>query len=198
MLTPRWTIAAASAATIALGIASAPAQAEVRVDHQVLPYYTRIVTGTGEWSPMVFYRPPGCIPRTFNLFTFFDPPRAFGCGPQTVDGFAIWETGPGIGPGPQQAHLKGLGEVPVWFVPTDAYRAASADGVITIGDAEALSPLTGVADQFSQTQHPSPPVEHGLLVINAKGTLDDGRSFRLHITYQSDTGHRVIHVDLGN
>jgi hypothetical protein len=198
MLTPRWTIAAASAATLALGAVAPPAEAEVRVEHQVLPYYARIVTGTGDWSPMVFYRPAGCVPRMFNLFTFFDPPRAFGCGPQTVDGFAIWENGPGLDPAPQQALLKGLGDVPIWFVRTDDYRAASADGVVTIGDVEALSPLTGAARVFSQTQHPSPPAENGQLVINAKGTLDDGRSFRLHVTYHPDTGHRVVHVDFGD
>src|SRR4051794_13734577 len=70
----RWMIAAASAATIALGVASAPAQAQVRVDPQPLPYYARIVTGTGDWSPVVFYRPAGCIPPTFNLLNFFDAP----------------------------------------------------------------------------------------------------------------------------
>src|SRR4051794_8372017 len=118
MHAPRWMIAAASVATIALG-AAAPANGQVRVDPQPLPFYARTITGTGEWSPIIFYRPPGCIPPTFNLETFFDPPRAFTCGPMTVEGFAVWETGPGLDPAPRQSRLQGLGAVPIWFVRTD-------------------------------------------------------------------------------
>jgi hypothetical protein len=193
----RWMIAAASAATVALSVAALPAQAQVRVDPQPLPYYARIITGTGEWSPVIFYRPPACIPQTFNLLSFFDPPRAFSCAPQTVDGFAIWETGPGLDPAPQQARLQGLGAVPMWFVRTEDYLAATADGVLTISELQALDPLTGQAHQFTQTQHPFPPVENSLLVINAKGRLDDGRSFKLHVTYQATKDHRLVHVDFG-
>ena len=53
--------------------ATAPAQ--VRADQQQLPAYARIVTGTGEWTPVIFYRPVDCIPGSFNLLLFFDPPQ---------------------------------------------------------------------------------------------------------------------------
>jgi hypothetical protein len=194
----RWMITAASAATIALGLASSPAQGQVRVDPQPLPYYARIVTGTGAWSPVIFYRPADCIPQTFNLLLFFDPPRAFTCAPMTVDGFAVWETGPGLDPAPNQARLRGLGAVPIWFVRTEDYLGATDDGILTISELEALAPLAGHARLFSQTQHPFPPVENSLLLVNATGTLDDGRSFRLHVTYQSTKNHRLIHVDFGD
>ena len=190
-------IAAASVVAIALMVASAPTQGQIRVDPQPLPYYARVVTGTGEWSPVIFYRPPACIPRTFNLLNFFDPPRAFGCAPMTVDGFAIWENGPGLDPAPEQARLQGLGAVPIWFVRTEDYLEAVSGG-LTIGELEALDPLTGHAHLFSQTQHPFPPVENSLLVITAKGTLNDGRSFRLHVTYQATKDHRLVQVDFGN
>jgi hypothetical protein len=88
------------------------------VGYGELPAYARIVTGTGEWTPVIFYRPIDCIPENFNLLNFFDPPRVFACGPMTVDGFAIWETGPGLDPAPIHSRYRGLGEVPIWFVRT--------------------------------------------------------------------------------
>ena len=199
MQVKRWVIAVATAAAIALGLMPGAASAQVRVDPQPLPYYARIVTGTGEWTPVIFYRPANCIPEDFNLLNFFDPPRAFACGPMTVDGFAIWETGPGLDPAPMQAHLRGLGAVPIWFVRTEDYLAAAEDGVVTIGELEALDPLMGHARLFSQDQHPVPPSEkNSLLVINARGTLQDGRPFRLHITHQPPKDHRLVHVDFGD
>jgi hypothetical protein len=54
----------------------------------------------------------------------------------------------------------------------------------------------GSARQFTETLHPE-PLENSLLVVNAKGTLQDGRSFRLHITLQTTNGHRLVQVALG-
>lgn len=113
----------------------------------------------------------------------------------TVEGFAIWKSGPGLDPGPIQSRYRGLGAVPVWFVRTADYLAATADGVLTIGELEALDPLMGEARKFVQIQHVSPPAENSLLLVNAKGTLEDGRAFRLHWTHQATKGHDVIHVD---
>ena len=188
----------AAAATIGLGLMPGAAPAQVRVDSQQVPFYARIVTGTGEWTPVIFYRPVDCIPENFNLLRFFDAPRAFGCGPMTVDSFAIWPTGPGLDPAPMHSRNLGLGAVPIWFVRTEDYLAARADGVLTIGELEALDPLMGHARLFTETLHPSPPAETNLLLVNATGTLQDGRSFRLHITHQVDTGHDVIQVDIGD
>ena len=197
MQVQRWVIAVAAAAAIALGLMPGAASAQVRVDPQPLPYYARIPTGTGEWTPVIFYRPADCIPENFNLLNFFDPPRAFGCGPMTVDGFAIWETGPGLDPAPMQANLRGLGAVPIWFVRTEDYLAAREDGVVTIGELEALDPLMGVASRFTQTLHPE-GANNNVLVINATGTLQGGRSFRLHITVQDTSGHRLVQVNFGD
>ena len=110
----------------------------------------------------------------------------------------MWETGPGLDPAPHQAHLRGLGAVPIWFVATADYLSATADGVLTISELEALNPLTGHARVFSQTQHPFPPVENSLLVVNAKGALADDRAFRLHIMLQATKDHRLVNVDLGD
>jgi hypothetical protein len=194
----RLAIAAAVAAAIALGLIPGAAPAQVRVDPQPLPYYARIVTGTGEWTPVIFYRPADCIPENFNLLSFFDPPRAFACEPMTVDGFAIWATGPGLDPAPDHARLRGLGAVPIWFVRTEDYLAAGEDGVLMIGELEALDPLMGRARLFGQTLHPFPPVENAVLVVTATGALDDGRSFRLHITLHFTKDRRLVQVDFGD
>ena len=190
-------IAVAGVVVIGLGLMPGAAAAQVRVDSQQLPFYARIVTGTGEWTPVIFNRPVDCIPENFNLLLFFDPPRVFACGPMTVDGFAVWETGPGLDPAPIHSRYRGLGEVPVWLVRTEDYLAARQDGVLTIGELEALDPVMGHARRFTQVQHPSPPAESNLLTVNATGTLQDGRTFRLHITHQADTGHDVIQVNFG-
>jgi hypothetical protein len=197
MQVKRWVIAVAAAAAIALGLLPGAASAQVRVDPQQLPFYARIVTGTGEWTPVIFYRPADCIPENFNLLTFFDPPRVFGCGPMTVEAFAIWENGPGLDPAPRQGRQRGLGAVPIWFVRTEDYLAAGDDGVVTIGELEALDPVMGVARRFTETLHPE-GANNSLLVVNATGTLEDGRSFRLHIRLQEGKGHRLVKVDFGD
>jgi hypothetical protein len=83
-------------------------------------------------------------------------------------------------------------------VRTEDYLAARQDGVLTIGELEALDRVMGQARLFGQLQHPFPPVENSLLVVNARGTLQDGRSFRLHITQQATKGHAVIQVNFGD
>jgi hypothetical protein len=191
----RWFIVAG---VVVLGLALAPgtsaAQSPKRDDPSPLPFYARSVTGIGEeWSVVYFYRPVECIPRDFNLLAFFDAPRAFECEPMTVDTFAVWETGPGLDPfGPRQARARGLGAVPIWFVRTDDLDRAESDGVLTIPELEALDPLMGHASVFTETLHPAGAVENVVLVVNARGRLEDGRSFSLHITLHFD--RRIVRV----
>jgi hypothetical protein len=192
----RWLVAILSVVVIALGLVPgvASAQSPKREEPSELPFYARDVFGTGEWSVAIFYRPLDCVPEDFNLVEFFDIPGAFACGPMTVDTFAVWEDTPGSDPvGPRQARARGLGAVPIWFVPTDEIVLAESDGVLTVAELEALDPLMGHASFYTETLHP----HKSFLVVNARGTLDDGRSFRLHITVNFETGHRVVHVTFG-
>jgi hypothetical protein len=39
---------------------------------------------------------------------------------------------------------------------------------------------------------------YSLLVVNATGTLQGGRSLRLHITLQDTKGHQLVQVDFGD
>lgn len=163
------------------------------------PFYARtddvthFVFHDGEWAAIVFYRDPGCVPVGFNLLQFFDPPAAFGCA-LTTQGSSLWQGEAFLG-APKIATVGEAGPVPVWFVPVEAVRQATQDGVLTTGELAALDGLlVGYADQFNETLHPHPlPPELGggghpnpKLILTAKGQLEDGRRFNLHITQVKD------------
>jgi len=166
-------LGAAFALWLALG---SVAHAQVRVDPVQVPFYARVIEGD-KWTAAIFYRPPGCIPPGFNLVTFFDPPRVFGCGPMTMDGYAIFQNGPGIDPAPLLSRLSGEGEVPMWFVRTRAYDAATADGFITLAEFEALKPLRGKARLYEEVLRTDPDRTGAHFSAVAHGRLTDGRSF---------------------
>jgi len=115
----------------------------------------------------------------------------------TTDSFAVFEHGPGLDPGPYQARNRGLGTVPIWFIPTEDYLKASADGVLTMADLRCSGAAVGTADFYSETLHATEGAQVPLLVVNATGTLEDGRSFRLHAKINFDTGSRVIEIVFG-
>jgi hypothetical protein len=168
--------------------AALPASASVRREGagDALPFYARILLlDKLEWSAVIFYRPPECVPDTFNLDDFFDIPGAFECGPATTDGFDIRKSEDD--PVPYQVHLDGLGAVPIYFVKTAELEGALADTMLTIGDLEALpSLLIGSATDYHEVLHPS-EVTKGHLTVVASGTLSDGRTFRLKIP-----GDRIV------
>jgi len=160
------------------------ATANVRLEEGDVPFYARIGSGEiyhdSEWAVIIFYRPTECIPADFNLLDFFDVPGAFACGPHTTEGFAIWKNGPEVDPAPIQSKLFGLGAVPVWFVPWPALESAIADGYLTIGDLEAMSPLEGFASHYEETLHPSGGDHPSMIENVARGVLEDGRTFDVH------------------
>jgi hypothetical protein len=168
--------------------AAQSASANVRIEGAGQePFYARIDSGglvpnDGDLAAIVFYRPPSCVRADFNLLDFFDIPWAFFCGPPTTTGFTIWNNGPGLDPAPVQAVNHGLGAVPVWFVSWPELQAATSDGVLTIGELAALpSLLVGSADSFHQVLHPDFAANVPKLTLVASGTLEDGRSFRVHM-----------------
>ncbi len=56
----------------------------------------------------------------------------------------------------------------------------------------------GSADFYSETLHATEGARVPLLVVNAKGTLEDGRSFRFHATRNFSTGFRLVQISFGN
>lgn len=178
----------------AMAAAAVPASATVRLeDGGDVPFYARITT-IGEpdqifhderWAALVFYRPPSCVPRNFNLLAFFDfpgpsGPGAFGCNPPTTAGFNVWHNGPGIDPAPFLAVSHGLGAVPVWFIEWRALQAAMGDNVLTMAELDALPPasrLIGSAGYFQQVLQPHDAAVVPMTQFVARGSLEDRRSF---------------------
>jgi hypothetical protein len=159
------------------------------------PFYARIgdepphVIMVDGWAVIPFYRDPGCMPESFNLLELFDLSGAFVPCALTVEGFNLWRGAPFAG-APMVAHTQGTGAVPFWFVPAEAVLDAMQDGELTITELAALSGrIVGHATHFNEVLHPSavPQVGGGghpvtKIVIQAHGTLEDGRRFQFHFT----------------
>lgn len=168
-------------------------------DGQV-PFYARIsrseIINDGEWSAVVFYRPPTCIPADFNLLDFFDfpgpaGPGAFGCNPPTTDSVEIWQNGPGIDFAPLVGKFRGLGAVPVWFASVSDMEAAVADDVLTIGELSSLPSLrVGSAGFYRETLRPSesPAPGPGSIQYTALGGLEGGGLFRVIVSLVGTEG----------
>jgi hypothetical protein len=155
-----------------------------------LPYYARIerneVLQDGEWAAIVFYRPPACVPDSFNLLNFYDF-AAFDCTPPTTDGFIIWSGEPWESD-PIQIRLYENPVVPVWFVEWVELKEAIRGG-LTMPELEALPSLrTGSATTYSETLHPSGAVKVPMINIVAEGNMDDnGQLFYVHALLVVDT-----------
>ncbi len=134
------------------------------------------------WLVLPFYRNPACVRTDFNLLQIFDVPAAFSC-PLTVNGFYMIEKDAPLGTFPIIVQSTGTA-VPFWFVRWTDFQTAAADGVVTIGELQALNPLVGTADKFRETLRPR--MDNHLVQINASGQLNDGRSFSFHVTHVGD------------
>jgi hypothetical protein len=148
-----------------------------------LPFYARIEAGEilndGEWAVIIFYRPTECVPDDFNLLDLIDY-NAFACTPPTTDGFTVWAGEPWVSAS-IQIRLHEVDLVPVWFVKWDELKDAIEDGFLTMPELQALpSLLVGVADEYSETLHPTGGVKVPMINFVAQGTLQGGRSFYAH------------------
>ena len=187
-----------TAMALAMGVTAQSASAAVNVsfpeESPGIPAYARIgpdAIHTDEWVAVPFYRLPNCVPADFNLLRFMDAPRAFGC-PLTVEGHELWELGPGQEPAPKQVVTMGT-DVPIWFASWSEVQPAMSDGVLTIGELSGMeSLLMGTADVYREVLRPGE-----LLVVNAHGTLNDGRSFQVHAHCLCLTQASVVRIRLG-
>lgn len=159
------------------------------------PFYARVgiqVLEDDGYVAIPFYRPPALVPADFNLLSFYDFPGPSGPGafaaPLLMTGFLLIEADAPLGTFPKQAELRGE-DVPVWFVPAAAFREAAQDGILTLAQLRALAPLHGTAAHYHETLHPREG-EHKL-VIAARGTLTDGRTFALDVADVHDAGRHV-------
>jgi hypothetical protein len=153
------------------------------------PFYAISANGgfipnDGTWAAIPFHRELSCVPPAANLLVPAIP-TAFGC-TLTVAGHEHWENGPGIDAAPRQTQAKGLGSVPILFAQWAEVQGVAADGVLTLSELLALSSaIAGTAGSYHETDvfGISGPLGagRGMYKINARGTLSDGRSFRLTV-----------------
>jgi hypothetical protein len=164
------------------------------------PFYARVgyqYLHDGGLLAIPFYRSPACIPADFNLLEFFHfptgptDPAAFAC-PLQMTGRLLIEPDAAPGTFPRQVVLQG-DAVPIWFIPLLDFQAAADDGEVTMAQLAALSPVKGTASRFHETLHPRED-EHRI-IIDARGTLEDGRTFRFHATHIDDAA-RVIRINI--
>jgi hypothetical protein len=172
-----------------------------------VPFYARFgeneTFSDGEWTVIVFYRSPDCIPADFNLNQFFhfpseSSPGAFACAPPTTTSVEYWANGPETDPAPLIAEMTGRGAVPLWFIPQEDVENAMEDGMVTIGElAESPSRLTGEAVTYTELLHPSQTNEQSLIQFNAEGALEDGRSFMVAVSYGAPDveDHTTIEIE---
>jgi hypothetical protein len=178
-------------AAVLVGVAYANVRKKVPDEDPYAPIYTDWY-GNENWVAFVFYRPPEDVPDTFNIFEFFDF-NAYQY-PLTVEGFVIYEN-----PGdfvPIQAKLRGLGSVPVWFVSRTDYNSAKGNGLYRAELEELDSLLIGSASFFEETLHPEGHPTMPMKDIVARGTLEDGRAFRLHALWVGGWGQDVVNVNV--
>lgn len=166
------------------------------------PFYARVTTLLSQffhdagWLAIPFYRPPECVPPEFEMLQLYDfpgpeGPGAFRC-PLLMEGFLLIEPDAPLGTFPRQAVLWG-DAVPFWFVPWADFQAAAVDGAVSFAELRAMGPVAGVADRYHETLKPREG--RHLIVIDAAGTLEDGRTFRFHVTHRE---HRTeaIQIDI--
>ncbi len=140
------------------------------------PFYARVTTLLSQffhdagWLAIPFYHPPECVPPEFEMLQLYDFP-----GPD----------GPGA--------FRWGDAVPFWFVPWADFQAAAVDGAVSFAELRAMGPVAGVAERYHETLKPREG--RHLIVIDAAGTLEDGRTFRFHVTHREDRTE-AIQIDI--
>lgn len=167
------------------------------------PFWTILANGgflpnDGEWAALPFLRDLSCVPPGQDLGVIVGPP-AFGC-TLTVEGHEHWQNGPGIDPAPRQTVYRGLGAVPIVFVKLSEVDAAMAGGLLLPELMGLPSAIVGHADHYKEVDilGVSGPLGpgRGMYKIQARGELEDGRSFTMHVNEVLGELQRV-RIDFG-
>lgn len=130
-----------------------------------------------------FYRNPECIPETFNLLNYYDPPVAFGCD-LMVGGQFVIEQNAEEGAFPIMAYTTGE-SVPFWIVEWSKFQPYIEEGSITIAQIEALNPIKAAAEKFEE--YLSPRMAEHRVIIEAEGKIPaTGQSFSFSLVHSAD------------
>lgn len=204
-------------ATLAAGLLSGPLLAQslphmgVRLDVPVespgIPAYMRLadyqwVPANAEWTVLVFYRDPACIPKDFNLlqFTHFPGPDglgAFAC-PLVVEGYDMRFASLDPTQPPEFMRMSNRSpQQPVWFVDTAEFSRLFDRGHLNIEDIEAMPSLVrGRAWQFDERLYPSVSNPEPGITMSARGRLETGQAFDLFWHLHPARGENHFELDI--
>lgn len=185
-----------AALSLMAGLAVANVRFEYPDDFNGPPIYaTAAYEPDQEWTPIVFYRSPDCIPsepgEEANLLEIdFD---AWFC-PFLMDGFVIFSDA-----GPIHEEIHGA-DTPIWFVTTDDFETINGDGVVTVPELEGLpSLLKATTTRFLETAHFVGSAQVPFAEVQMEGTLDDGGTFTIHLAeawLPPDGEHMIFRYDI--
>lgn len=130
-----------------------------------------------------FYRDPDCIPESFNLLSYYDPPTAFGC-ELTIEGKFVIENDANEGDFPIMVQTEGV-QVPVWIVDWVEFQDLMENESVTLPQIEALNPIKGIAQQYEE--YLSPRMNEHEVIIEAGGTIQGtDQQFTFSLTHRGD------------
>lgn len=167
------------------------------------PFYSPIANGPfipsdGEWAAVPFLRDIACVPDDVNLLVLAGQP-AWNCA-LTVTGHEHWTNGPPTDLAPRHTVYRGLGAVPIVFVPIAELEPALADGLFLPELLALPEAIIGTATLYRETDilgltGPLGP-GRGMYKITASGTLEDSRPFRLMVN-EVQGALRQVHIRFG-
>ena len=176
------------------------ARLDVPVESPGLPYYTRlsrsgdgwVVPANAEWSAIVIYRDPDCIPTSFDLGNGIDlpgpqGPGPFGCKP-FFEGFDLrFSTLDPTLPPDYIFMRNSTHDFPIWFVATQELQPLLDRGFIFIDEIEALpSRVAGRAWQWEEQIVPFGFNPQASIRMTARGSLETGGQFSFFWFYRAD------------
>jgi len=188
-----------------------PVRLNVPVESPGIPAYVRleaigdggiIAPSNAQWTPLVFYRAPNCIPEDFNLLLFLDfpgpeGPGAFAC-PSLVEGFDLRLQSLDPTMPPDYMLMRNMTpEFPIWFVATKELNALLDRGFVYIDEIDALpSRIAARAWQFEEQLYPAGSNDRPGLTMSARGRLETGGRFAFFWHNHPASDENVFELDI--
>jgi len=155
------------------------------------PYYAHLSSfgdswmapGNDEWTVIIFYRDPACIPAEFDMSVGLDFPGPQGLGflacPATYEGYQLHFSSPDPFLNPDYLFMRNSTlEMPMWFVSTRELRELFERGFFQMADIETLpSRVSASAWQFEAQMEPYGFNPELKVRFNARGRLETGGQF---------------------
>jgi len=179
----------------------------VPVESPGIPAYMRLadyrfLPANDQWTVLVFYRDPACIPTDFNLleFTHFPGPAglgAFAC-PLVVEGYDMRFASLDPTQPPEYMRMFNRSpQQPVWFVASAEFDALFERGYLHIDEIAAMPSLVrGSAWKFDEQLYPAVSNPEPAITMSARGRLETGQRFDLFWHFHPARGENHLELDI--